>query len=188
MEFRQVLESRHSIREFTSEPVDRDDLERVVKAAAMAPSAMNSQPYHFYVATAKTRVEVGEIVAHSTVHLQEFADVLPPEHIESASHWYASLGDAPVVIVVTMKNPTSELDELNKLLSVGTAIENLLLAAVDEGLSACNITFSFYVRDELQAYLNVGQDWKVVAVIALGHPAAPPVSPPHELNVATFLE
>lgn len=188
MDFRQVVENRHSVREFTSQPVSRDSLDRILRVAALAPSAANSQPWFFYVAIGEARNSIGEIVAHSTVHLQDFADLLPPDQLESASHWYASLGDAPVLIVVTMQDGESPLDVLNKHLSVGAAIENLLLAVVDEGLAACNITFSFYVRDELEQYLRVPEGASVVAVVAVGYPATPPASPPHEFNHARFLE
>lgn len=189
MELQRVIESRHAVREFTSEPVVREVLERVVRAAALAPSAANEQPWHFYIAMGEARQKMGAVIAQSTVHLQEFADVLPPSSLEAATHWYASLGDAPILVAVSMKAAVDELDTLNKQLSIGAAIENFLLAAVDEGLGACNITFSFWVRDELNEFLGLPAGETIVAVIAVGHPSsAPPLAPAHHFDIATYLE
>ena len=51
MEFFNVLERRHSIRNFTSKPVEREKLDRIVAAANAAPSAANLQAYEIFVVT-----------------------------------------------------------------------------------------------------------------------------------------
>jgi nitroreductase len=51
MEFFNVLERRHSIRNFTSKPVEREKLDRIVAAANAAPSAANMQAYEIFVVT-----------------------------------------------------------------------------------------------------------------------------------------
>ena len=188
MEFQELVSTRHSVRSFRPDPVPRELIERVLRAAAMAPSAMNSQPWHFYVATGTTRAELGGILAQSTVHLQDFIDVLTPEKRGEAEAWYSSLGDAPVVIAVAMKCAEGEFETLNRHLSVGAAIENLLLAATDLGLATCNVTFSFWVRGELGELLGVGDDESIIAIVAMGYPGdAPPLAPPRDFDVATYL-
>lgn len=189
MEFQELVAARHSVRSFRADPVPRELIGQILRAASMAPSAMNSQPWRFYVATGATRAELGEILAQSTVHLQEFVDVLPPEKLSEAEAWYSSLGDAPVVIAVAMKCADGEFETLNRHLSVGAAIENLLLAATDVGLATCNVTFSFWVRGELGQLLGVGDDESVVAIVALGYPGdTSPVAPPRDFDVATYLD
>ena len=44
-----ILLSRRSIRQFTPEPVDRETLILLLKAAMSAPTACNSQPWEFIV-------------------------------------------------------------------------------------------------------------------------------------------
>lgn len=189
MEFQELVAVRHSVRSFRSDPVPRELIEQAVHAAALAPSSMNSQPWHFYVTTGKTRMELGSIVAQSTVHLQEFIDVLTPEKLAQAQSWYSSLGDAPVVIAITMKSADGEFEALNRHLSVGAAVENLLLAATDVGLAACNVTFSFWVNDELGRLLGVKEGESIASIIALGYPEdTPPVAPPRDFDVATYLD
>jgi nitroreductase len=45
----EAVRSRQSVRGFTSRPVDRDILARVLLAASRAPSGGNLQPWHVYV-------------------------------------------------------------------------------------------------------------------------------------------
>ena len=46
-----VILARRSIRKYTDQPVSREILETLVKAAMAAPSAMNAQPWEFVVIT-----------------------------------------------------------------------------------------------------------------------------------------
>lgn len=187
MDFWQVLEGRRSIRDFRPDAVPHDVLERVIGGAGLAPSAMNTQPWMFHVCTGSTRAEVGEIVAQATVHLMEYMEVLGPERYEDAVKWYSSLGDAPVVVVVTMSQPDSEFDALNLTLSIGAALENLLLAARAEGLGACSVTFGWWVRDELKDSLGVPDGQMVASIVALGYPTeVPPVAPPRREGIAVW--
>ncbi len=49
MEFFDVLDTRRSIRKFTSEPISADEIRRLLNAAMQAPSAHNLQLWHFVV-------------------------------------------------------------------------------------------------------------------------------------------
>ena len=54
MEFSQVVANRHSVRDFTDQPVSQEDLVDVVRTAQQAPSWVNSQPWRVYAATGAT--------------------------------------------------------------------------------------------------------------------------------------
>jgi len=51
MEFNQVIQRRHSIRTFTSQPVEPEKLQKILETANLAPSAGNLQAYEIYVVT-----------------------------------------------------------------------------------------------------------------------------------------
>jgi len=51
MEFFQLLKERQSIREFAPNAIEDSDLEEILRAANMAPSAGNLQAYDIYVVT-----------------------------------------------------------------------------------------------------------------------------------------
>jgi nitroreductase len=172
LDINEALAARRSIRQFRSAPVDRAIIERLVKAAASAPSARNEQPWNLYVTTGATRLELGRVVAQTTVYLREYVDSLGPDGYERAFTWYSSLGDAPVLVAVAVPESDDEFTSANRLLSVGAAIENLLLAATAEGLGACPFTFSYWVKSELAKTLGLPEGHTVVCVIALGWPAS----------------
>lgn len=189
MEFWETITNRHSIRDFRPEPVERATIERLIEAARRAPSAMNEQPWRFTVLQGASRARLGSVIAQSTVHLSEYMDVLGPDRYEAAMQWYSSLGDAPVLVVVSAPRSDSEFGAMNRYLSVGAAIENLMLAACDAELGACNITFSFWVRDDIADLVALPETDEVLSIIALGHPSEiPPVIPPRTPADTTWLD
>ena len=49
MDITDVIKSRRSIRKFLDKPIKQGDLNKILNAARMAPSAGNMQPWHFIV-------------------------------------------------------------------------------------------------------------------------------------------
>ncbi len=90
----------------------------------------------------------------------------------------------------TMPRVDDEFARLNKHLSVGAAIENMLLAATEEGLGSCSITFSYWVRDQIAATLSVPDDRVIVAMVVFGYPGEQQVasSPPKNADVTVYVD
>jgi len=190
MDFWEVVEKRHSVREFEPRAVERAHVERILRAASLAPSPKNSQPWRFHVATGQARAEVGEVMAQTTVHLTEYLETVGPEFFEAIARWYSTLGDAPVAIGVSMEACESDFDRVDELMSMGAALENLLLAATAEGLAACVVTFSRWVCDELKTALGVDSDREFVSLVVVGYPLSPQHGPRMEKrsDVAEWIE
>lgn len=189
MDFFEVVTNRHSIRSFSSDYVSQDAIDKLLEAAAMAPSAMNSQPWHFYVTRGESRQKIGEIMGQSTHYLEEYIEVMGPEMYEYALRWYSNLGGAPVVIVCTAEMSDDEHDNASALVGVGAAIENMLLAATALGLGACNISFACYVKDQIVEEFAIPEERSIVSIIALGYPSdEPAAAPPHDTDVADYLD
>jgi nitroreductase len=55
MEFFEVMNSRHSVRNFTQTPVETDKLQMILETANNAPSAGNLQAYEIYIVSAPGR-------------------------------------------------------------------------------------------------------------------------------------
>ena len=189
MEFYEVVGSRHSVREYRSGAVSREILERIIDSATHAPSAENEQPCRFYVTSGSVRAELGKVIAQTTVYLAEYIDVLGPDHYERAVHWFSSFGDAPVLLAIAVPKSATELQATNRAISVGTALENLLLAATAEGLGACPFTFSHWVKDEMAELLGVPEGHEILMVVAVGWPAdIPAVAPSKRDDVSVWLD
>lgn len=188
MDIYDAIMNRHSVRAFTTDAVERDVLDRVLRAAMAAPSAMNTQPWHFYVATGAVRERIGAAMAQSTVHLQDYIDVLPPERIEAAERFYASLGGAPVVVAMSIPSSDDGMERTHNQVAAGCAIENLLLAARAEGLGCCNLTVPLWVMDELDGVLEVPRGRELISLIVVGHPAEVPAAPEHSFDHVTYVD
>ena len=169
MDLGQAISTRHSVRDFRPDPVPREVVERMIRAASAAPSSMNEQPWAFYCCVGDTRVRLGEIVSQTTVHLSEYMEMLGPKHYEEAVEWYSSLGNAPLLIAVSCPNPDTDFTAMNRFISLGAALENLLLTATAEGVSTCSITFSYWVRDEMSDLLGIPTEQAIAMVIAVGY-------------------
>ena len=49
MDFKELIQTRRSIRKFRAEEVEEEDLREILEAARLAPSASNLQPWKFIV-------------------------------------------------------------------------------------------------------------------------------------------
>lgn len=56
MELSEAIKTRRSIRGFLDKPVPKEILKEVLRAAMLAPSAGNQQPWHFIVVTDKEKM------------------------------------------------------------------------------------------------------------------------------------
>jgi nitroreductase len=97
MDVYSAVRTRHSIRRFTDRPVPREALERVLTAAAEAPSGSNMQPWSVYVLSGEPLAKLKTIVAgrFSTGDPgddREFANY-PPELREPYLERMAALGE-----------------------------------------------------------------------------------------------
>src|SRR5262245_66059729 len=61
MEVYEAVRTRHSVRNFANRPVPREALERVLSAAAWAPSGSNIQPWHIFVVTGASLAEIRKL-------------------------------------------------------------------------------------------------------------------------------
>src|SRR5215475_10573754 len=63
MDVYDAVRTRQSIRGFTDQPVPRETLQRVLSAAADAPSGGNLQPWHIYVLSGERLAKLKNRVA-----------------------------------------------------------------------------------------------------------------------------
>lgn len=58
MEFYEVIEKRHSIREFQDKPIQRDVLERILNAGLKAPSSNHQRQWELLTITDKDTINL----------------------------------------------------------------------------------------------------------------------------------
>ncbi|MBW6454716.1 MAG: nitroreductase family protein [Trueperaceae bacterium] len=153
METLDAIRLRCSLKTKLSErEVPPDAVEAVLRAACLAPSARNSQPWRFVV-----------------VRGREAIDALAAAALPEAS---AVIRRAPVIVVACALPAVGVTvgDRPYFLYDVGSAVQNLLLAATDRGL-ATHLIASF---DEaaVKRVLRIPDDVRVVVLTPLAWPDA----------------
>lgn len=178
----ELVQSRRSIRRYTSEPVSTRTVQRLLAVATWAPSAHNRQPWRFVVvASANTKAILAEAMGER-LRADRLADGDPLPLIEADVHRsYTRITTATIVIIIclTMKDmdkyPDARRDEAEYTMAVqGTAMatQNLLLAAHAEGLGACWSCAPLFSSAVVRSVLGLPPDWEPQGLITLGHPAA----------------
>lgn len=152
MEFLKVLQTRRSIRSYSSKSIDTEVLRTVLNAARMAPSANNVQPWRFIVVSDDNkRKAIAKISAN-----QSF------------------IAEAPLVVVCCGKRYVDRWSWLNKnmyILDTAIAIDHLTLAARNEGLGTCWI--GAFDHEDLKNLLKVPEGFDILVLTPLGYPARP---------------
>ena len=188
MELKEVIEKRASVRNFSDEPISIETLKEIVRLAGLAPSINNSQPWKFIVITRKEMLkEMAEIVRNKIdeVILEgEGADKVKAA-VNKFSTFFAT---APAVIAVlsepyeavidkVLDKTNYNHDDMNEIRnypnvqSIGAAIQNLLLAAVDSGYSGCWLSGLMIAKNELEDLLNVKSPFNLSACVVIGKSA-----------------
>src|SRR3954451_8498167 len=74
METWDALRARRNVREYTDQPIAREDLERILEAGRRSPSSRNWQPWHFVVVTAReSLVELAKAWPQGAGHIARSA-------------------------------------------------------------------------------------------------------------------
>ena len=148
-----VIMTRASVRSYTDQPVEKDKVDKMLKAAMAAPTARNQQPWAF-------------IVVDNRDVLDELAETLP--HAKMAAQ-------APLAIVACgdLTKSLSGIAQEYWVQDVSAAVDNLLLAAHAMQLGA--VWTGVYPIPERVADVNrvlsLPEHIIPLAVIPIGYPA-----------------
>jgi len=149
MDFRELINTRYSVRAYKSEPVEDEKLQQVLDAARLAPTAANRQPFQL-------------IVIHTAGREAELRRIYKAE-------WFCK---APLVICACAvpSRAWSRMDDKNYSdVDVTIAMDHLILAATELGLGTCWI--AAFNPSATREVLGLPEDVEPVAFTPLGYPA-----------------
>lgn len=175
-----AISKRRSVRSFSSGQISRLDIESIVKAASLAPSSKNSQPWKFIVVDRPSDIQLLAECAGEAAK-QRFA-LRGESDVKDSFATFKTMRQAAALIFVLYENDCCqslmgrqgvflEGAEMVDLLSVGAAIENMLLRAVELEVGSLWCGDHLFVHDELAKALGV--DKPIVAMVCLGYQDAP---------------
>ena len=149
--------SRRSIRLFKDMPISREILERCVNAARLAPSASNLQPLE-YIA-----IDDDQLLPQVFSTLKWAAYISPVGNPPQ--------GRRPKAYIIILKN--RDIGVPSSVYDVGTAMENIILVALEEGIGSCPV--ASVDRDKLRQTLAIPSGYEIPLVLALGYPDESPI-------------
>lgn len=157
MEALEAILTRRSVRKFKSQPVDQTIVKQLLTAAMSAPSAMNSQPWHFVV-----------------IDKRELLNKIPEFHP------YSSMcREAPLAIVVCA-DLSLEKSEGFWIQDLAAATQNILLAARALGLGA--VWLSGYPAEErvagIKKLFQLPKNFMPLSIVPIGYTDVPQVAQP----------
>lgn len=199
MDVIEAMRGRRSIRGFTDEPVSQALMEEVLAAANMAPSSMNTQPWHFHVLTGDVLENVRrgnsermlggvppsrEIMAHG-----QYEGVHRDRQVEIAKQLFAAMGiaredkerrqdwvmrgfrqfDAPVSVVVTYDRTLEDHGPI-AIFDAGAAVHGMVLAAWSKGLGAVINGQGIMQSPVVRECADIPDDQIILTCVALGWP------------------
>jgi nitroreductase len=156
METLEAIKTRRSIRKFTSKKISDDILRKIIEAGMYAPSARDTQSWHFIVIDERR-------ILNELPHLHPYAEMM-----YEAQHAILICGD------LNLEN----LVEYNGV-NCSAATQNMMLAAHDLGVGS--VWLGIYPRTErmepLTKLFELPEHIVPMMLIALGYPNESPKTP-----------
>ncbi len=156
-----IMLKRRSTRKFNDEPVTKEELEKILQAALLAPTSMNRKPCNFLVVERKeTLVELSKCKNHG-------AELI------------ANADKAIVVVADTMIADTWCEDS-------SIALTHMHLMATELNLGSCWVQIHLRDKDGVDAeevlrdIVKIDDHYRIVGILALGH--SDDIPQPHTLE------
>lgn len=219
MELDKLIESRQSIRRFKDIDIPKEDIEKLIQTAGKAPSGKNIQNWHFVaIKNVELKEKIREVVRLKNEEIVNKMALLDEDKaarfLKFCRNFTLFPADAPVLILVfacdyipsgykeyefigadpqlmedlaCRKNPGMQ--------SIGSAINTLLLKAVEMGYGTCWVTSANYAGQEIEALLKKEiafekEGFYYCAMLPLGVPEEGAKSPGRKSldDIFTFVE
>ena len=182
MQLNEAIYTRRSIHEFEKYEISIQEIDEILKAGTYAPSAKNRQPWFFNIIhDEKAKAELIENIRYGMSELEKKyrqKNTMRPD-IERAKYTVKSMENASAIILVACQKkytdtfedgvcwPLSAKDiEVTDILSVGAAIQNILLKATDMGYGTLWVCDIFYAYPQLVKFLQTKD--AIVSAVCLG--------------------
>ncbi len=170
MDFQDVVMKRRAVRRFEEGGVERAVIERIARLAQRVPSAGFSQGQRLVVVTDPgRRKDVARICGEA-----EYEPDFGPWISECAAQFVPCVSEA--IYHRRYQEPDKTLPDGSEIewpvpywwIDIGATMQNIMLAAVDEGLG-CGFVGPMDI-DELRTHLGIPEEFVPIGVMPVGRP------------------
>lgn len=181
------IRERKSIRKYKPDEIRKADIETIIQAGILAPSAKNRQPWRYIVYTKEAKDNLLAVMEKGLLRERDGDKLLPKfsNDLPDAFHTLQVMRQAPVLIIIENtngKSPYQNVDaddrmtEICDTLSIGASIQNMLLTATELGYGSLWIANTCFAYHELVEFIGIkGQ---LVGAVSIGaadeHPSSRP--------------
>lgn len=181
--------TRRSIRRYKPDGVSTDIIDEILNAGRSAPSGKNKQPWRFLVYGGEKKAEMLKVMKKGLDREKKEKTLLPDSRygLSDAFHTLKIMQMAPIIVMVINnygKNPFSDITpddrftEIIDSLSVGAAIQNMLLRAENLGVGTLWVGNTCFAYPELIEYMKT--DGQLVGAVVLGYADEMPEARPRK--------
>ena len=183
------IENRRSIRKYKPDEIERKLIEEIIYSASLAPSAKNRQPWKFIIYQGKEKDKLVDVMRHG-INSEKMTHELMPEWafaIPDAENTVRIMQEVPCLIAVLNTNqhtPFASIENEKRIveicdsLSIGAAIENMILTATGYGLGTLWIANTCFAYNELMDF--IGTDSQLTGIVAIGFANEAPAKRPRK--------
>ena len=187
MEFYQVIDNRHSIRQFEDKEIPRDVLERILNAGLKALSSNHQRRWELVTLTDKTIIhDLAQIVHPYPCRITE-PKTPQQEMFKIAYPRQRSMIEECACVVLPFfkqKYPMTEEKNGYGLMDYGATwalVENMLLAATAEGLGSVVHIPVKKEPEQIKEFLKIPDSWYLPTLVILGY-ASPDAETPAQVK------
>jgi len=161
----EAIVSRSSTKKFSDEPVSRSDIEAMLTAAVRAPDHGLLAPWKFIVLQGDSRNLLASAM-RSALKAR-----MPEVDAEALDREGSKALRSPVLIAVIAETKAHpKVPEVEQVVSVGAAIQNLWLAAHSLGYGAAWKTGSHAYDAGVKSALGVPPEAQIIGFVHIGRP------------------
>ncbi|MBN1366551.1 MAG: nitroreductase [Dehalococcoidales bacterium] len=191
MDVIEAILNRHSVRDFSSKPVPKDVIMKILELATHSPSGGNGQPWEVFVATGASLDNIRRIyqerfqngiasfgpptqlpdfiLKRMAANINEMINFLglnpnDPASFKVIEKWGSMLFGVPVLVVTCMDKA------LSSNLDIGLFTQTICIAAQGYGVDSLIAMAFIAQQDVLRQGLKIPDNLNIITGIGLGYP------------------
>ena len=182
METLEAIQTRNSVPLLTDPAPTSEEMSEVYKGALRAPAHARLRPWKFIEVRGDSRDKLAKIFIDTATALNSDLSENEISKLQKAPH------RAPMIIILAANiKEHPKVPEIEQIISLGAAAQNILLGIHEIGYSAVWRTGNMAFNPEITKFLGLEENFKIIGYLYVGTSTGKE-KPIPELDIKDFLE